>query len=405
MLAQKKDQASMPREPFMAFVEDETTARSLENCVQERGWNASRVIPGGWEAALSSLQEVATPEILIVDFSQCDDLVGGVTALAEVCEPGVRLICLGVHNDVQLYRTLLDMGVDDYLLKPVDAASLNDAIEKTQEAPVEEAPNVPDFEGEVISVIGAGGGCGTSVIAQNLAWDAAYRKQKKTVLVDLDLHFGVQALALDVQPGKGFREALQSPSRIDSLFLERAVIKRDTHFHLLASEVDMDQSVDFEADALGTLLAKLREQYEVVVIDLPRHLVALCLPELAKTGKTLLLSDMSLRGMRDSLRLLRIIRKFAEEDNFFVVTNRAGENKDRELSRKEFEAGIEHKLDDVIPFDGKSFARAEVDATALDKVAAKGKATQALHGLGDVLLPSEPKETAEVPLWRKLFSK
>jgi len=405
MLAQKQNPAPAPREPFMAFVGDETTARSLENCVQKRGWNASRVIPGGWEAALSSLQEVRTPEVLIVDFSDCDDLVNGVTALAEVCEPGVRLICLGVQNDVQLYRTLLDMGVDDYLLKPVDATSLDTAIEKTQEAPVEDVPNVPIFEGDVISVIGAGGGCGTSVIAQNLAWDAAYRKKKKTVLVDLDLHFGVQALALDVQPGKGFREALQSPSRIDSLFLERAVIKRDAHFHLLASEVDMDQSVDFEAQALGTLLAKLREQYEVVVIDLPRHLVAPCLSELVKVGKTLLLSDMSLRGMRDSLRLLRVIKKVGGEDRLYVVTNRAGENKDRELSRKEFEAGIEHKLDNVIPFDGKSFARAEVDATVLDKVAAKGKATQALHELGDLLLPSDPQATVQVPLWRKLFSK
>ena len=45
------------------------------------------------------------------------------------------------------------------------------------------------------------------------------------MLVDLDLHFGTVALNLDADPGSGLCEALEQPSRIDALFVDRATVK------------------------------------------------------------------------------------------------------------------------------------------------------------------------------------
>jgi len=41
---------------------------------------------------------------------------------------------------------------------------------------------------------------------------------------DLDVHFGTGALALDLEPGRGLTDAIENPSRIDGLFIERAMI-------------------------------------------------------------------------------------------------------------------------------------------------------------------------------------
>jgi len=46
-------------------------------------------------------------------------------------------------------------------------------------------------------------------------------------LLDLDLHFGTIALKLDTDPGSGLCEALEQPSRIDSLFIDRAMVQGD----------------------------------------------------------------------------------------------------------------------------------------------------------------------------------
>jgi pilus assembly protein CpaE len=40
-------------------------------------------------------------------------------------------------------------------------------------------------------------------------------------MLDLDVHFGTGALALDLEPGRGLTDAIENPSRIDGLFIER----------------------------------------------------------------------------------------------------------------------------------------------------------------------------------------
>src|SRR5205085_6436501 len=100
------------------------------------------------------------------------------------------------------------------------------------------------------------GGVGATTAAVSCAWLMATEQRERVALVDLDLHFGTVALKLDLDPGSGLCEALEQPSRIDSLFIERAMVKVTDNLRVLAAEASATQHLD--AGAVDMLLHELR---------------------------------------------------------------------------------------------------------------------------------------------------
>ena len=111
---------SMPanRDPFAAYICDETALDVLRPVVIELGWQPEKCNKGGLRNAVQSLSVSASPNILMVDLSESGDPLNDINALAEVCEPGTVVIAIGQVNDVRLYRDLISSGIHDYLLKP-----------------------------------------------------------------------------------------------------------------------------------------------------------------------------------------------------------------------------------------------------------------------------------------------
>ena len=214
------------RDPFTAFVCDDATADMLRPVAVEHGWSPEKVNKGGLRNAVQSLSVSASPNILFVDLSESADPLNDINALAEVCEPGTIVIAAGQVNDVRLYRDLVASGIHDYLLKPFTVDQLRDTFAHAQsilsgprgEAQVDK-PHV------MTAVIGVRGGVGASTLATSLAWLLGEKAHRSTALLDLDVHFGTGALALDLEPGRGLTDAIENPSRIDGLFIERAMVR------------------------------------------------------------------------------------------------------------------------------------------------------------------------------------
>src|SRR5438093_1253387 len=106
--------------------------------------------------------------------------------------------------------------------RPSALAFVTDAESETilQGAFLDAAP-ISRKLGKLISFVGARGGVGTSTMAVNLSCYFAHQKARRVALLDLDLHNGVCSLMLNLPTSSGLRDALENPSRVDSLFLER----------------------------------------------------------------------------------------------------------------------------------------------------------------------------------------
>ena len=219
------------------------------------------------DAALRRIREGAAPRVLILDLSDSTAPIAELSAARSVGGADLKILALGTVNDVGLFRDLLSAGASDYLVKPVSRESLAISLEKRGGT----ATGGPGAGlGQVVAFIGSRGGVGTSTTAVACAWLLAERHKESTALLDLDLHFGTVALNLDTDPGSGLCEALEQPSRIDALFVDRATVKVSDTLRILAAEAAVAETLMIDAGAIDVLLYELRRKFAWVVIDLPR---------------------------------------------------------------------------------------------------------------------------------------
>jgi len=211
-------------------------------------------------------------------------------------------------NDVALFRDLLSAGASDYLVKPPTREALAGVLERQSAA-----GTTPDGLGQVIVFMGSRGGIGATTSAVSCAWLLAAEHRERIALVDLDLSFGTVALKLDLDPGSGLCEALEQPSRIDSLFIERAMIKVTDTLRVLAAEASAAQHHTVDAGAIDMLLHELRRKFARVVVDLPRGASPLQRVVLATASHVVLVCIRSLAGLRDTIRLQTLVREQAPQ--------------------------------------------------------------------------------------------
>jgi len=383
------------RDPFTAFVADDATADLIRPIAVEHGWSPEKVNKGGLRNAVQSLSVGSSPSILFVDLSESGDPLNDINALAEVCEPGTVVIAAGQVNDVRLYRDLVASGIQDYLLKPFTADQLRDAFANAQltiSGPrmIEtgnEKPNV------MAAVIGARGGVGASTIATSLAWLMGDKGGRSTALLDLDVHFGTGALALDLEPGRGLTDAIENPSRIDGLFIERAMVRANDKLCVLSAEAPISQSMMTDGSAFYQLQEEIRHAFEGTVIDLPRNMVVQYPHLLTDVHVVILVAEFTLACTRDSIRILSWLKANAPQARVLVVANRS-QAQIQEVSRKDFEHSIERKVDIVLPFDPKTAAQAAKLGQPLAKVAKSAKLSQPLHQLVALTVEQAPSEGA-----------
>lgn len=347
------------RDTFNAYICDDGALDVLRPVVIEMGWQPEKCNKGGLRNAVQSLSITASPNILMVDLSESGDPLSDINALAEVCEPGTVVIAVGQVNDVRLYRDLLASGIHDYLLKPLSPGQVRDALVNAQAIFASPKHHDPSTAKRHIStaVIGTRGGVGASTLATSLAWLFSADEKMPTALLDLDVHFGTGALALDLEPGRGLTDAIENPSRIDGLFIERAMIRANDNLAILSAEAPMSSPLMTDGAAFVQLEEEFRQAFEMTVIDLPRNMLINFPHLLADVNVVLLVAEMTLASTRDAIRILSWLKTNASHVQPIVIANKvqAGVS---EISKADFEASIERKIGFSIPFDIKAATNA-----------------------------------------------
>jgi pilus assembly protein CpaE len=385
------------REPFGAFVSDDTAYAAAVQLAGKRGWPPAEVQRGGLAAALRQLGVVAPPEILLVDLSDAsaaEEIAAGLGELAA----GSKVIALGTQNDVEMFRRVMDAGAADYLVKPVDTRQLAAAVQRAETARAASLP-AQARRGRCIAVVGARGGVGASTVAGNLAWLIASERERQTGLVDLDLQYGSQALAFDVAPSPGLREALEDPERVDETFLEHTAAKLSERLHVFAAEEAVDDGVQVPGRATAELLRRMREQREVLVVDLPRGLLGQTPDLLEQVTDLVVVSDLSLTGLRDSNRLLRLARPLGGKLRVRVVANRTGKNAPGQIEPSEFAKELEGDLAGRVSWDPGAAAKTAMAGKPLALAEPKARLLGDLRRLMTELVGAPRKRRKGLRAW------
>src|SRR5262245_64668287 len=260
--------APAPRVSVQAFCETVETAAAIQAAGEDRRLSRTHLKAqmGGIVAANEAYSTSPTPNVIVIETDgRGNEILTGLDQLANVCDAGTKVIVIGRLNDVVLYRELIRRGVSDYLIAPVGTIDVVRAVCGLFSSP--DAKPV----GRVIAVIGAKGGVGASTVAHNLAWAVARDLKLDTVVTDLDLAFGTAGLDYNQDPPQGIADAVFSPERIDTNFIDRLLSKCTDHLSLLAAPASLDRVYDFSEEAFDGIFDSLRTNMPCIMLDVPHQ--------------------------------------------------------------------------------------------------------------------------------------
>lgn len=387
---------TQPRPAFLAFVTREQDQQVLRALAEKKQWGAAAIQTGDATTAVEYLRANPTPLTLLVEVSNAVEASAQLDRLAEVCAPDVNVLVTGTINEFSFVEWLSEIGIAGYLLQPITEAKLESKLTKmSAPAAVAAQPVQSTQAARIIAFMGARGGVGCSTLSTCLAKYMADVAQKKVALVDLDPQDGSVALMLDLEPSRGLRDALEKPERIDGLFIDRVLIRAGERLSVLSAEESLAERMQYHPEASAYLLQQLEHSFDVIILDIPRPLNPFVKPALEKSRQIVLVTQRTLAGLRDGVRMYEWVRAQMPHAQPVVVASQVGLAAKYEMSTSDFEknAGFATQYD--IPFAPDMFM-AMSGEFSFDKVR-KLPAYSALEELALRLLPEDAPQPVAKP--------
>src|ERR1700729_2742318 len=330
--------APAPRVSVQAFCETVETAAAVQSAGEDRRLAKAhlKIQMGGMAAAVEAYRTAPTPNVIILETEGRNDILAGLDQLASVCDSGTRVIVIGRINDVTLYRELVRRGVSDYVIAPINTLDVVRSICGVFSSP--EAKAV----GRIIAIVGAKGGVGSSTVAHNVAWAIARDLTLDSVVADLDLAFGTAGLDYNQDPPQGIADAVFSPDRVDTAFIDRLLSKCTDHLSLLAAPATLDRVYDFGADAFDSIFDTLRTTMPCIVLDVPHQWSGWTKRALVGADDILIVAAPDLANLRNTKNIFDLLKASRPNDRMpLYCLNQVGVPKRPEINAGEFAKAIE----------------------------------------------------------------
>ena len=393
----------VPRIAIHLFASRPDTAAVAEKAAGDRRLaRATTVVrPGGLVEALDTYRNTPTPPLLMVEsLDPADVLLAGLDRLAEVCDPGTKVVVIGAANDIGLYRELMRRGVSEYLVPPLNPLQLIRTI-----AGLYADPATP-FVGRTMAFVGAKGGVGSSTLAHNFAWALSEQVQANTCIVDYDLPFGTAALDFNQDPLQGIVDALNKPDRLDATLMDRMTARCTDRLSLFAAPATLDDDFDIGPAAYEEVSRKIRSTAPYVVMDLPHLWSGWMRHTLLSADDVVITASPDLASLRNGKNLIDLIKRGRPNDAPpQLVINQVGLPGRPEIPVKEFAKalGVEPAL--VLPFDAKLFGVAANNGQMIFETNGKAKASEGLMAFAQALSRREAPQPKPKSLLDRLLAR
>lgn len=383
----------VPRISVAAYCEFPDTGAALQRAAEDRRLSKAHVDVqlGGIQAAVDHFNGQVTPNLLIVETRlQGRAAVEEVDRLAHVCDPATKVIVIGRHNDVELYRELIRRGVSEYLVAPLNPLNLIETISglyvDRETQPI----------GRVIAFVGARGGAGSSTLAHNVGWCIAERLKIHTTIIDFDLPFGTLGLDFNEEPTQTVADALAAPERLDDVLLDRVLVKVSDHLALFAAPTLLERSYDADNTAYETVIDAVRQMSPCVIVDIPHTWTPWVRQTLLAADEIVIVASPCLGSLRNGKAFVDVLRQNRPNDAApKLVINQLGVPRRPEIPVKEFSSALGLDPAAIVPFDPQLFGGSANNGQMLVQMHPKSQPAESICKLAELVTRRVPQENTQ----------
>ncbi|MDR5654468.1 AAA family ATPase [Ruixingdingia sedimenti] len=271
--------------------------------------------------------DAATLEFVAVAVDAADEAdleqIGAIVAAAR--DKGIKVILVAGQISPGALHRLLRMGAEDFVPYPLPDGALHDAIDRLRRAAppggpmaaTEQEAASPTFkpkgdrDGVVLPVHGLAGGTGATTFVTNLAWELATiskTEPPRVCVLDFDFQFGSVSTYLDLPRREAIFEVLSDTAALDSESFVQAMVSFNDKVHVFTAPPDM-LPLDFVGpDDMNRILSIAQANFDYVIIDMPKTIVAWTETVLAQAHVYFALIELDMRSAQNTLRLVRALK-------------------------------------------------------------------------------------------------
>ncbi|MFZ5692128.1 MAG: AAA family ATPase [Pseudomonadota bacterium] len=356
-------------------------------------------------AAVSAVGDRVNPEtatVIVVDLDAArPDEMQALERLAMRTAGSPPIVVVTQVFDANVARTLIQMKIADFLVKPVTPAELVRTCARAVQ-PVASS----DTEAEIVTFIPAVGGAGVTTLAIQTAMlllSSGPRGRSSTCLVDLNLQHGCCADYLDLEPRLDLTEIEPRPDRLDRQLLEVMTTYHASGLAVIAAPPHPAEMRSFDPDVVTKLLDLVSSHFDHVVIDMPRTWFAWTDDVLLGSNRVFIVSEMTVPSLKNTKHILAAIRvRMPDGPQPQVIINRFEQRMFAPgLKRSDIEQALGTDLAGAIPNNYRLVREAIDRGVPLEEVKSGNNVTQELRKL---IVPQPQKTANRAPAEQKKFS-
>ena len=351
-----------------------------------------RVVRGTVASVDNFAAEGATVVVIDLDTARPEEMVALERMMLQIgISPPVVVVTQSF--DAEVARSLLQMRVADFLVKPVQPIELVRTCARVARSAVAETK-----EAQIYTFIPAVGGAGVTTLAIQTALlllNSGQRVRPTVCLVDLDFQHGACADYLDLEPRLDLKEIEPRPERLDRQLLEIMLSHHASGLEVIAAPNRPAEMRSFDPDMVTRLLDLVSSHFDYVVIDMPRTWFSWTDSVLLGSNRTFIVSEMTVPSIRQAKALVAAIReRLGDGPQPRVVVNRFEQRMfDPGLKKADVEQALGADFAGTIPNNYRLVREAIDRGVPLDEVKAGNNISAQLKKL---MLPQIAKTAAPV---------
>ncbi|QDP96616.1 MinD/ParA family protein [Microlunatus elymi] len=274
------------------------------------------------------------PSVVFVHDQLGPGLVSQVVRDLTLRNPALAVIVITASPSVASYGAALEAGARGILSYPFGLEDLDQRMAAVLEwgqtvrrviTDQQSAALAENRGGRVLTVTGAKGGVGATVVASHLAWDVATQQRDLRVcLVDLDIEKGDVPSFLDVSHRVSVAELAKISDDLSPRAVADTVVVHTSGLHLLLAPVEIRDTEAVTPEAIRRIVAQLRGSYHVVIIDAGAAVTTTQAAAVETADITLQLVTADVPALRAARRQVTFWESLAvtNPDGVHVVVNR-----------------------------------------------------------------------------------